>query len=327
MSRINTVLGPISSADLGVTLIHEHCVIGFPGWEWDPICGTDDRERIVNACLKALEPAKASGLQSLVDATPSDLSRDVDILKEISEKSQINIICSTGKYTDENGVWVYLKWRDKMKLGNLETDLYDLFMKEITSGIGQSGIKAGAIKVATSLNRIVPCEEAVLRAAARACRETGIPVITHTEDGTMGPEQADVLAAESMNPQKIMIGHMCGNSSLPYQRDVLSRGVNIALDRFGIELFLSDAVRLETLTALLGEGFVDKIMLSHDYVGASFGRGELWPEHMLPQVASWSYAHIFQTIIPAIKKAGIMDQQIRTMMVDNPRRLLGGKEE
>lgn len=325
MSHINTVLGPISPADLGVTLVHEHCVIGFPGWEWDPLSGLPDRKAMVKACLEVLEPAKACGLQSLVEVTPSDLSRDVDIMKEVSEKSQINIICSTGKYTDENGVWAYLKWRDKLKLGDMETDLYDFFMQEITSGIGQSGVKAGAIKVATGLNRIAPSEEAVLRAAARACKETGVPVITHTEDGTMGPEQADILMAEGMDPKRIMIGHMCGNPSQHYQKEVLCKGVNIAFDRFGIEIFLSDAVRLKTLIALLGEGFVENIMLSQDYVGASFGRGGLWPEHMSPNVANWSYAHIFHTIIPVLKKAGITDEQIGTMMVDNPRRLLSGE--
>jgi phosphotriesterase-related protein len=165
----------------------------------------------------------------------------------------------------------------------------------------------------------------VLRAAARACRQTGIPIITHTEDGTMGPEQAEILVAEGMDRKRIMIGHMCGNPSLPYQRDVLHKGVNIAFDRFGIEFFLSDAVRVKTLTALLGEGFVENIMLSHDYVGASFGRGVLWPEHMLAQVANWSYAHIFNAVIPALRKTGVTDEQIQTMMVDNPRRLLGGE--
>ncbi|MDP2852916.1 MAG: hypothetical protein Q8O28_01570 [Smithellaceae bacterium] len=325
MTRINTVLGSISSADLGITLVHEHCVVGFPGWEWDPLCGPPNRKEIVQACLKVLEPAKACGLQSIVEVTPSDLSRDVDVMKEVSEKSQINIICSTGKYTEENGVWPYLKWRNQLKLGDLETDLYDLFMQEITSGIGQSGVKAGAIKVATSLNRVAPCEEAVLRAAARAGNETGVPIITHTEDGTMGPEQAEILMAEGMKPKRIMIGHMCGNPSLDYQREVLNKGVSIAFDRFGIEIFLSDEMRLKTLLALLGEGFAESIMLSHDYVGASFGRGGLWPEHMLPQVANWSYSHIFHNIIPALKKAGITDEQIRTMMIDNPRRLLGGE--
>jgi phosphotriesterase-related protein len=325
MSRINTVLGSISPADLGTTLVHEHCVIGFPGWEWDPLPGPPNRKKMVRACLRVLEPAKACGLQSLVEVTPSDLSRDVDIMKEVSEKSQINIICSTGKYTDENGVWAYLKWRDKLKLGDIETDLYDLFMQEITIGIGRSGAKAGAIKVATSLNTIASSEEAVLRAAARACKETGVPVITHTEDGTMGPEQADILIAGGLDPKRIMIGHMCGNPSLHYQKDVLSKGVNIAFDRFGIEIFLSDAVRIKTLVALLGEGFAENIMLSQDYVGASFGRGGIWPEYMLPHVTNWSYAHIFHTIIPALKQVGISDQQIGTMMVDNPRRLLAGE--
>ena len=164
----------------------------------------------------------------------------------------------------------------------------------------------------------------MLRAAARASKETGLPIITHTEDGTMGPEQAALLIGEGVDPKRLMIGHMCGNPSLQYQLEVLNQGVNIAFDRFGLELFLPDKIRTAMLIGLLGIGFEERIMLSHDFIGCSSGRGGKMPEEGLRPIANWSIVHIFRNIIPALKAAGVTEAQIRTMMVDNPKRLLSG---
>jgi phosphotriesterase-related protein len=315
MNKINTVLGAISPENLGVTLVHEHVVASYPGWECDPLSRPYDREKISRLCVRALEPVKAFGVKSIIDATPADLTRDIDVLKDVSEKLQINIICSTGRYTEEEGKWAYLKKRSQNKVGDMKTELYDGFMCEITKGIGTSGVKPGAIKVASGLNRISELEEAMLRAGAMASRETGLPVITHTQDGTMGPEQAGILTGEGADPKKIMIGHMCGNPSLQYQIDVLNTGVNIAFDRFGLELFVPDRVRTAALAGLIGIGYTDRIMLSQDFMAVSFGRGGVRLEELARQVANWSFVNIFKNIIPALKKAGI---------TDNPRRLLCG---
>lgn len=325
MLKIQTVLGPISPDDLGITLVHEHMAVGYPGWDCDPLARLYDREKMVKLCLRSLEPAKSYGVKSIIDATPLDLSRDVEVMKEISAKMQMNIVCSTGRYTEEEGKWAYLRARSRNKIGDARTELYEGFMKEIVDGIGQSGIKPGIIKVATSLDSISPFEEAALRAAARAGRETGLPVITHTENGTMGPEQAALLIGEGMDPKKIMIGHMCGNPSIQYQVNVLGKGVNISFDRFGIETFVPDKVRISMLVGLLGIGYTERIMMSHDFMCCVSGRGGKLPEEIGQKTAHWSLTHIFQNIIPALKKAGITDDQIRTMTVYNPRRLFSGE--
>jgi len=325
MKKINTVLGPISPEDLGLTLVHEHLAVSYAGWECDPLSRPYNREKMVRICLRALQPVKDYGLNSIIEATPADMNRDIDIMKEVSEKLQINIICSTGRYTEELGKWAYLKQRSQNKIGDMVQELYEGFMQEITRGIDLSGVKPGVIKVATGLNYISPIEEAVLKATARAGKETGLPLITHTENGTMGPEQAKLLIDEGVNPKRIMIGHMCGNSSLQYQLSVLSQGVNISFDRFGIELFLPDKVRTATLIGLLGLGYTDRIMLSHDFMACTSGRGGRLPEEVARTLTNWSFIHIFRNIIPALKQAGITDEQIRAMMIDNPRRLLGGE--
>jgi phosphotriesterase-related protein len=325
MKKINTVLGTIRSEDLGFTLIHEHIFASFAGWECDPLCRPYHREKIVGMCVRALEPVKPYGIRTIVDATPADLSRDVDILKEVSEKLQINIICSTGRYTEAEGKWAYLKQRNKAQVGDMRTELYEGFMREITEGIGNSGVRPGVIKVATGLDCISPVEEAVLKAAAQASKETGIPVITHTEDGTMGPEQAELLVREGLDPKRIVIGHMCGNPSIQYQLNVLEKGVGIAFDRFGLEIFIPDSARTAALIDLLSKGYAARILMSQDFIASSMGRGGKLPEETLRLLANWSFVHIVRDIIPALKQAGVTEEQIRTMTVDNPRRLLGGE--
>jgi phosphotriesterase-related protein len=319
MEKINTVLGPISTDDLGLTLVHEHFAVAYSGWECDPLSRPYQKEKMVQMSLRAFEPVKAYGLQSIIDATPLDLNRDVDILKEISERLQLHIVCSTGRYTEEMGRWAYLRLRSQNKIGDIVTELYEGLLQEITQGIGPTGVKPGVIKVATGHQAISPIEEAVLRAGAKAAKETGLPIITHTEGGTMGPEQARFLIQEGADPKRIMIGHMCGNSSLPYQMSVLSQGVNIGFDRFGIELFVPDQVRMATLIGLLGIGYVERIMLSQDFIGCTSGRGGKMPDEARQKVANWSPSHIFRNILPALKQGGITDEQIRKMMVDNPK--------
>jgi phosphotriesterase-related protein len=319
--KINTVLGPISSDELGLTLVHEHFAVAYSGWDCDPLSRPYKRDKMVPLCLRAFGPVKDYGVHAIIDATPTDLNRDVDLLRELSERLEIHIICSTGRYTEEMGRWAYLRQREHNKIGDVMTELYEGFMQEITKGIGSAAVKPGVIKVATGQHSISPLEKAALRAAAKASKETGLPIITHTEGGTMGPEQAELLIQEGADPKKIMIGHMCGNTSLDYQMRVLSLGVNIAFDRFGIEMFVPDKLRIATLIGLLENGFTDRVLLSQDFIGCTSGRGGRLPDEAHQKVAHWSPVHIFREISPALKQAGITDEQIRTMMVDNPRRL------
>ena len=93
MNGINTVLGLISPDSLGLTLVHEHIVAAYPGWECDPLARPYDRARMVEVCTRNLKPVKSYGVTTIIDATPVDLNRDVDVMKEVSEKLEINIIC------------------------------------------------------------------------------------------------------------------------------------------------------------------------------------------------------------------------------------------
>ncbi|TET75368.1 MAG: phosphotriesterase-related protein [Dehalococcoidia bacterium] len=323
MATVNTVLGPIPTDELGPTLIHEHLLMAMPGWECDALAVPYSREAIARSCVGALERAKAYGMKTLVDATPIDLGRDVELQKEVSDRSGINIICATGLYMEAMGKPAYLKFRSQVF--DTATEIYETFMKEITQGIGDTGVKAGVIKVATGQGEISPYEERVLRAAAWAQKETGVPIITHTEGGTMGPEQAALLISEGATPERIVIGHIGGNANLQYHTSVLEKGVYIAFDRLGIEALQPDTLRKACIIGLVGIGYADRIMLSHDYCGDHsvcwLGRPLELPDFAKGLIAHWHYEHVFKNIIPALKEAGVSDDKIDTMMVQNPRRL------
>jgi phosphotriesterase-related protein len=322
MATVNTVLGPVAADDLGATLMHEHLVLGHPGWECDALAAPYDRDVIANVCSKALEEAKAYGLKTMVDASPIDLSRDVELARMVSERTGVNIIVATGMYMEAMGKSAYFRFRGPM--ADTTAEMCETFVKEITQGIGDSGIKAGVIKVATGHGQITSYEERVLRAAARAQKETGVPIITHTEAGTMGPEQADMLISEGADPGRIVIGHIGGNANLQYHTSVLERGVYVAFDRLGVDVLFPDTLRKACIIGLVGIGYAGRIMLSHDHSPYWLGRSAEMPDIAKALAPNWSYSHVFRDIVPALREAGVSDEKIDSMLVGNPRRLFVG---
>jgi phosphotriesterase-related protein len=315
MPAVNTVLGPIAAADFGITLMHEHTVIGPVNW--DKQAGNYGRniQELAKPVITAMEDAKRYGVKTMVIASPYDLGRSVELDKMVAGETGINIITSTGMYMQPGD----------LPAGRSEKEtidrLYERFMQEITRGIGTSGIKAGVIKAATSFRRIFPYEEAILKAAARACRDSGVPIITHTQDGTMGPEQAKLLTREGADPRKVVIGHMCGNANLEYQVATLESDISVSFDRWGCGIIFPDVMRQATLSGLLGIGFAGRIVLSHDYIPAWVLPQPELPDLARPLMAEWSYTHIFRNIIPRLESAGVTDAQVNSMLVDNPRRI------
>ncbi len=323
---VNTVTGPISPDDLGVTLMHEHVIFGYPGWYGDCTMAPFDREAAVSAGLETMAEVKAYGVKSFVDATPNETGRDPELLKEVSEKSGINIICATGFYFEDMGASPYFKFRNIVS--DATEEIYEMFMTEITHGIGKTGIKAGVIKLASSKDMITDYERMFFKAAARAQKETGVPIITHTQGGSMGPEQAQLLIDEGADPARIMIGHMSDSTDIHYHMEVLNKGVYDAFDRMGIQIVEDCPMENEkyaVIMGLIGTGHINRIILSHDTIAYWLGRPspEL-PEPFRPLLENWHVTHLFKNIIPFLKNAGISDEQVKTILEDNPRRLFKG---
>jgi len=259
----------------------------------------------------------AVGVTTVVDATPADVGgRDPVLLKSLSEKSGVNIIAVTGIYTETGGASGYYKWQSTMGGRNLEEDFYELFLKEIAVGIGTSGVKAGLIKVATSDPVITDYEEKVIRAALRVSKERGVPIITHTDGATVGPAQQDLFLRLGANPRGIMIGHQNNGGDIAYCLSELQKaGFFIAFDRNSIPMMPLAAE--DNMISLVKQGYADRIMLSHDSILVWLGR----PMNPPAEWAVWYPTYIHKKLIPKMKAAGVTDEQVNTILVDNPRRL------
>jgi phosphotriesterase-related protein len=295
---VNTVSGPISPDELGITLVHEHIVYGQPGWYGDTVASYD-RAAVVDTAIERMEELGRFGVKTFVDATPNDTGRDPLLYREIAEASGMQIICSTGYYPEFGGASAYFKFRQIV--GDAPEEICELLATEITQGIGDTGIRAGVIKLGSSEGEITDYERMFMIAAARVQRETGVPIITHTELGTMGPEQAQLAT--------------------------LDQGVSVAFDRMGLEVTPDcpdDQRRIACLIELIGAGYGDRIMISHDSSVHWLGRPLEVPEEFAPLIVNWEPTHLFRNVIPALKEGGVTDDQVQTIVEHNPRRLFGG---
>lgn len=323
---INTVLGPVEAKDLGRTLMHEHLIYGFCGFQGDSTLGGFDELLCIKENMKWLTPLKETyGFKTIVDATNNECGRDPFFLAKMAVIMDLNIICSTGYYYEPASAYMY--WKFRSGFADVETEMYDMMLAELTQGIGGTGIKAGVIKLASSANQITPFEEKFFRAAARVNAETGATIITHTELGTMGPEQAKLLIDHGANPKDISIGHMCGNTDIDYHERVLQYGVFDSFDRFGLEGDLfhtpTDEQRCDVIAALLDKGYEDQILMSHDSVTVELGRPRPVPKDELDFMAHANILNIPGRVIPMLKERGVTDEQLDKIFIHNPARVLG----
>lgn len=320
--HVNTVAGTVPTAALGITLMHEHILYGQPGWEGDQSVAPFDRESIVGSAVETLSQLKSLGLETYVDATPNDGGRAPELYREVSEKTGVNIVCATGYFNEGTGMPSY--WKFRSMLADVVSEMCELFVREITVGIRDTGIKAGVIKVSSGKDQLTDYERMVFQAAAMAHRETGVPILTHTEEGTMGAEQARLLIEFGADPAQIQIGHMSDNVDRGYQLAVIEQGAYAAWDRMGLQVLMGcpmDEARYPLLVDLIRSGHADRLMLSHDFVISFPGRPLEIPKDFLPLIAGWHPSNLFLEVVPRLKQEGVSEHQIETIVRHNPRRI------
>src|SRR5271156_3101827 len=313
MKEINTVTGTITADKLGTTLMHEHLMVGWGGWELDCTAPRFERKQALKFATDRLKELRDLGLGTFLDPCPMDIGRDVNFMAEAAGSAGVQLICATGLYKEDLGNTAYFKQRPVAEIA-------DIYVAELTEGIARTGVKAGVIKCATSKEKITTYEEKCLRAAARAHLKTGAPITTHTDDGTMGREQLEIFASEGVDLKHVIVGHSCGSSDLSYHAAMLDRGCILGFDRFGLDFLHPDKLRLAALIGLIGVGYESQLVLSHETVACWLGRGlDMTPE-TAKLVANWTPTHFFKNIVPALKRAGVGEAKIRAMLVENPRR-------
>jgi phosphotriesterase-related protein len=322
MIKINSAAGPVSVDAIGKTLMHEHLMIGFPGWESDSTQEDTPRREVVAFCLDRIAELKSAGFSSLLDPCPNDLGRDVPLMAELSAMSGFNIFFATGLYHHHLGgapYWLFRQLFDP----DIESRLTELFVTELTEGVAKTGIKASVIKVATHNPPFTDYERMIFRAAARASNATGAPITTHTE-AVMGEEQIAFLGSLGVPPEKIIVGHSCGTSDFCYHKALADRGAYIGFDRFGLEMVQADAVRAASLVKLVNEGYAAHLIVSHDCVWC--WRGMHKPMQIVAQAqAAHGSMRFTRVITPMLLEMGVTRQQVDSMLIDNPRRYFSGQ--
>jgi len=318
MPQINTVRGPVDTAQLGVTLMHEHIFVLSPEIMQNYPEGWSDEEKRVSDAIARLNELKARGVDSIVDLTVIGLGRYIPRIERIARETALHIVVATGVYT-YNDVPMYFHFQGPgTELGGPEL-MSDMFVRDITEGIAGTGVRAAILKCATDQQGVTPGVERVLRAVACAHRQTGVPISTHTHAHTeRGLEQQHIFEEEGIDLSRVVIGHSGDTTDLEYLEKLVARGSYIGMDRFGIDVLLPFEDRVNTVARMCERGHADKMVLSHD--AACFN--DWLPESALPQVLpNWHYLHIHNEVIPALRARGVTDEQLHAMLVDNPRKI------
>ena len=300
---IRTVAGDISAADLGVCYPHEHLFGSPPPHLAKPDFVLDEEA----AALREMKWFKEAGGQALVDMSTMDYGRDPAALLRVSEQTGVHIVCATGFNKDP--------FSREIVDGMSDEELVDTFVGDIESGIGGTGIRAGVLKAASTLNEISPTALRVFEAVAAAHLVTGAPVSTHTEAGTMALEQVALLTRAGVLPEHIIIGHLDRKLDWPYIKEVAQAGVFLGFDQISKEKYYPDRVRIEFISKLFGEGFGAQILLSGDLARRSY-----WPSYGSGGGPGFTY--ILWRFIPWLREAGLDAASIRELLVANPARAL-----
>ena len=323
MAYVASVRGQVSTTDLGRTYMHEHIFAltadvqqNYPQ-EW----GSEDA-RVADAVEK-LHALAAQGIRTIVDATVVGLGRYIPRIQRIAEQvPELNIIVATGVYTYESAPFFFAYRGPALNeaLGTEVPDpMADMFVKDITDGIAGTGVRAGMLKCAIDHQGMTGGVERVMRAVAKAHKQTGTPITVHTHPGSKtGLDVKKVLCdQEGIDPQRVVLGHSGDTTDCDHLAELADAGFVLGMDRFGINMETTFEARADTLVEMCRRGYAGSMVLSHD---ASCYIDWIDPNVMafLPQ---WHYLHIGDEVLPYAREHGVTDEQINIMLVDNPRRL------
>ncbi|MBC7871722.1 MAG: phosphotriesterase-related protein [Chitinophagaceae bacterium] len=303
MSIIRTVLGDIEPDELGFCHPHEHLLAMPP----EPYA-TEESDLVLDsedAARSDLSEFYRVGGRALVEMTPIDYHRNPAGLKRLSQASGVHIICVTG----------FLKEKFAAPFVANETveSLAERFIREIEIGIEDTGVRAGVIKAASSLNKITPNEEKVFRAAAIAHHKTGALISTHTEMGTIALEQVELLLKEGVHPSRILIGHLDRNLDWELHVALARTGVYFGFDQISKTKYFPDEARVDFIVRLVAEGFGQQIMLSSDLARKSNYPGYGGKPGLM---------YLIEHFVPMLRDAGLNETIIMDMLIRNPARAL-----
>jgi phosphotriesterase-related protein len=319
VATVATARGPVEVDQLGRTLMHEHVFVltadvqqNYPD-EWG-----DEDERVADAVRRLSELPK-SGISTIVDVTAIGQGRNIPRVKRIADQlPDLNIVVATGIYTFDEVPFYF--WRRPPEA------MTELFVRDITEGIAGTGVKAGMLKCAVDAKGLTTGVELVLRAVARAHKQThGTPITIHTHAaGQHGPAILEVLRQEGADLDRVVLGHSGDATGHPdYLESMARAGLTLGMDRFGIDHFATFEARSDLVAELCRRGLAERMVLSHDtccYI-------DWFAPGSLDDLKHWHYLHVSQDVLPYLRDHGVTEDEIGAMLVRNSARILAGSSD
>jgi phosphotriesterase-related protein len=244
-----------------------------------------------------------AGGQAIVEMSPADYNRRPESLRALSVDTGVHIIMTTGLHKED--------FSRRITAERSVEELAAIFARDVAQGADGTDVRAGVIKAATSLNKITEGEGKVLRAAARAHKETGAPISTHTQNGTMGLEQMAAFKEEGVDPSRVALGHVDRKLEYDYHKALLDTGAYLIYDQISKEKYVPDRDRVEMLVRLVSEGYGGQLMLAGD-----FGRASYWTS----SGGGPGLTYILWRFVPWLVSEGMTGEAARALLVDNPAR-------
>ena len=293
---IQTVKGRIDKKFQGRALCHEH--ISCTDNNYAKAFGKKwlSREELADYAARVLSGLREKyGVTMFVDGTPIDLGRDAKLLSDVSEKSGVHIVASSGTYWFPGFAGDY----------NTPEEMAEFFIADCTEGMEDTKVLPGILKCASGRYRVTEEIEKRHRAMGITSKETRLPIYVHCEhreDDVF--TQTDILLSEGTKPEKIIVGHTAIRPEADYLEKVLDKGFYISMDQcfcFPSKMNIFG----ESLVALCHKGFADKILISNDYcIHSDFPKRERNGLHLTVEEQIENLAFVYNRLKTAFLEAG-----------------------
>ena len=341
VGKAQTVLGAIPAERIGVALTHEHLLIDLGStfqppddatsysFAYQPVSidnlwwvkynygGNKDNMELLDEDTAIAEAArfKRSGGSTIVDATSVGIKRDPLGLARIARATGLNVIMGSGYYVHD--------YQPASISGKSEDEIVEEIIKDLTEGVGDTGIKSGVIGEVGCSWPLHENERKSLRAAARAQSLTGAPLLIHPGRNPQAPlEIMEIVRESGGNPGRTIMSHV---DRTIFDNDTLDKlaetGCFIEFDLFGSETTFypfspidmpNDGKRLDYFLHLRDEGRLGQVLMAQDICN----------KHRLTRYGGHGYAHILENVMPIMRRKGFLGEEIEQIMVGNPARAL-----
>jgi len=301
--NVMTVLGPIRASEMGVTLTHEHVLANFqPYEEWVRNPLTYDVDEVVEVVLPHLMRIRELGCRTFIDATAAFLGRDPALLRRLSRESGLHILTVTGNYAA-----IDYKQLPSHAFTDSAEALAQRWITEWNDGIDGTGVRPGLMKLGFNGGPLSEVEQKLIRAAALAHRQTGLPVASHTGPAVSAFGQLAILEQSGVHPSAWIWIHAHHEKDFTQHAKAARMGAWISFDGLGPDS-VGDHVKM--VESLREQGLLHRALVSHDAGWYTVGEprgGDFRP-----------FDTMFTAFIPALRERGFTDAEIDTLLIENP---------